>query len=291
MSAITTRKRRAFSAVPDDILGDQRLSMPARLVLAYLVGRPPDWETHVWQVCRFFQLSEARWSRIRRELEAAGYFRQRRLQDQSGRWVWLHEVFDEPQVEGEGVGAETSIPPKVGDGSIPRKPMDGQPIHGGPVHGKQGDITKEQYQTETEQEDDNSCGDVVAHFLESAGRDPGCPRADLTRALANATAEQATLAGKVWAQQAPRAKNPCGLAISLCQRASRGELHAPSPRRSAQHTHNELTPEIEQQIFERALRSVQQIGGGVADADVQQHARPGESWDAARRRLLRERGG
>lgn len=61
--------------------------------------------------------------------------------------------------------------------------------------------------------------------------------------------------------------------------------------RAQARTHTELAHEIEQQIFERALRSVQQIGGGVADADVQQHARPGESWDAARRRLLRERGG
>ncbi|MBK7846249.1 MAG: hypothetical protein IPJ73_02150 [Zoogloea sp.] len=40
---IVVRKRRPYSSVPDDVLEDIRLSMRARLVVAWMLGRPDGW--------------------------------------------------------------------------------------------------------------------------------------------------------------------------------------------------------------------------------------------------------
>lgn len=120
-------RTRPYSIVPDSILTDKRLSTTARLVMAYMVGRGPDWVFYVRQVQAAIGLSESRWTGARRELEAAGYLRQIKRQGAAGRWVWELEVYDTPTIP------ENAIPGK----SIPGKSMNGKPIHGKP-----GDITE-----------------------------------------------------------------------------------------------------------------------------------------------------
>ena len=261
-TTLLVRKRRAFSAVPDDILLDHRISMPARLVLAYLVGRPENWEIHVWQVCKVFQLKESSWKRLRRELEGAGYFRQTRAQGEGGKWQWLHEVFDEPQPIGQ-------IEPMEG-ATIGHFPTDGGPIDGAATGGQAADITKgtrtrgalltkERQQARApastrsdadqppssffEKKPDTTTApggaeasagqriveplDLAARFFMRAHADPCCTLQQIAAALAGATAEQAELAGTLWADRHQVARNPAALAIRLCQLASRGELRAP----------------------------------------------------------------
>jgi hypothetical protein len=94
--SILIKKRRSFSAVPDDILTNTRLSELARICLAYLIGRPDGWEIHVWQVRKALKLTEARWASARRELIKEGYFMQKREKGEGGKWIWRHEVRDEP---------------------------------------------------------------------------------------------------------------------------------------------------------------------------------------------------
>lgn len=138
IATIQIIKKRPFSAVPDDILTNKALSVEARLALAYLIGRPENWVIYVWQVQQAVGLSEARWARVRKELVAAGYFSQKRLQNENGRWVWQNTITD-----------TSTIPSKSMDGeTIPLKPMDGSPMDGSPMDGKQGDITEENLATE-----------------------------------------------------------------------------------------------------------------------------------------------
>ena len=47
---ITLVRRRSFSVVPDDILLDKRMSLRARLVLGWMVGRPEGWIFSVRQM-------------------------------------------------------------------------------------------------------------------------------------------------------------------------------------------------------------------------------------------------
>lgn len=124
MSAtVTVSRRNHFSAVPDAILTDARLSLKARAILAYLVGRPDGWTVFVAHIQRTLGISEAIWRSARRELQACGYFEQRRTRGEGGKWVWTHLVHDEP-----------ITPP-----TIPKKSMDGDASHGEAIHGEPQD--------------------------------------------------------------------------------------------------------------------------------------------------------
>lgn len=124
MSGIEIIKKRPFSAVPDNILTNKYLSTTARLVLAYLVGRPENWTIYVSQVQNALGISESRWASARRELAAAGYLTQNRRQGADGRWVWRIVVCDTPNL----------IPgSSIHDSTIPGFSVDGGP----------GDITED----------------------------------------------------------------------------------------------------------------------------------------------------
>lgn len=120
-SSITVRKRRGHSAVPDDILENSSLRLSTRLVLAWMVGRPPGWVISIEHMKRVLGISDNGWKTVKAELTAHGYFVQGREQDKAtGQIRWVNEIFDEPQ----------SIPPKPTDGertdgAIPPKPIDG----------------------------------------------------------------------------------------------------------------------------------------------------------------------
>ena len=59
---ITLVRRRSFSVVPDDILLDKRMSLRARLVLGWMVGRPEGWIFSVRQMQVEHGADPALWS-------------------------------------------------------------------------------------------------------------------------------------------------------------------------------------------------------------------------------------
>lgn len=120
VTTLKISKRRAFSAVPDDILTDRRLGDRAVRVLAWLVGRPDGWEVRVGYLRHLFDLSEEQWRFARKQLEAAGYFSQRRVFGRDGKVRWEHEISDTGTPSRENRGMEPS----------PRNPWDGVPSHG-----------------------------------------------------------------------------------------------------------------------------------------------------------------
>lgn len=126
--SLTVRKKRPYSSVPDDILTDERLSERARLILAWMIGRPEGWELRVGHVQSLFRLSEKQWGAARRELEAAGYYRQVRGHLPNGHVTWTREVWDSQM---------NDHPPKKA-GMV--KPSDGSPPDGRPSDGQRGDI-------------------------------------------------------------------------------------------------------------------------------------------------------
>lgn len=105
---ITVRRRRAYSAIPDDVLEDSRLSLRARAVLAWMIGRPEGWEIRIGHMCRVLDMSEYVWAQVRDEITAAGYYRQWSGRDTSGRITWVREVSDSP--------SPTAAPEVVGGG-------------------------------------------------------------------------------------------------------------------------------------------------------------------------------
>lgn len=103
-STVKIRKRRSFSAIPDDILEDKRMRTETRLVLGWLIGRPDGWIVRVRHVMAVLGLSEGRWKTSRREMEKYGYLEQVRKQTTDGTFAWEHEVTDMPR-ERQTIGA------------------------------------------------------------------------------------------------------------------------------------------------------------------------------------------
>lgn len=124
---ITVVKRRAWSAVPDDILEDNRISLDARAVLGWMVGRHPDWKLYIRQMQHILGMTEGKWKSIRKELETNGYYRQERVQLPSGKLYWRKYVTDVPE------SPSPDLPPMV-------KTTGGKSMDGFPTGGETGDI-------------------------------------------------------------------------------------------------------------------------------------------------------
>lgn len=121
-ATITTRKKRAWGAVPDDILCDQRLSFAARVVLSYCVGRPEGWEFRISHLMAILGIKTAQWRAAKKQLAEGGYvLAHRRERGAGGKWKWSMEITDTP------------------DPTIVRFPHDGLTADGGTIDGQAAD--------------------------------------------------------------------------------------------------------------------------------------------------------
>ena len=130
--AITVRKRQKWSAVPDDVLEHPQLSLRARAVLGWMLGRADGWVIQIEHMLRVLRMTEYVWASVRIELQEAGYYRQTRVRQPNGTITWIKDVLDPPE------------PPS------PREPRmvktirgsarDGSAARGSAMHGSLGDI-------------------------------------------------------------------------------------------------------------------------------------------------------
>lgn len=119
-------KGRAWSPVPDDILEDTRMSLKARAVMAWIVGRPSNWILYIRQMQRKLGMTETMWKSVRSELETAGYYRQERVRRTDGKIHWEKSISD--------VSAPSPQKPPMA------KTIGGEPASGFATGGKVGDI-------------------------------------------------------------------------------------------------------------------------------------------------------
>lgn len=91
-----------FTVVPNTIFEDESLSAAARGTLGYLISRPAEWEVRHRQLMHKMGLGRDAFSRVMRELIAAGYIIRSDEQGRAANNAFLgydYEVFDAPQVE------------------------------------------------------------------------------------------------------------------------------------------------------------------------------------------------
>lgn len=119
-------KGRAWSPVPDDILEDTRMSLKARAVMAWIVGRPTNWILYIRQMQHALGMTETIWKSVRSELETAGYYRQERVRRADGKIHWEKSISD--------VSAPSLQKPPMA------KTIGGEPASGFATGGKVGDI-------------------------------------------------------------------------------------------------------------------------------------------------------
>lgn len=115
----------SFSTVPDVLLGDTSLSLAARLVLAYIIGRPPHWVATVTDIQRTLGIPETTWRRLRDELRKAGVVpvdHPKRFGGGRNEFSWVLDV----DLSRFWPGLSTTPPAKLADGSHPPFSMDGK---------------------------------------------------------------------------------------------------------------------------------------------------------------------
>lgn len=97
-SSLKIRKTRndPWTTVDNRVFYDLRLSLEARAVLGWMLGRSDGFEIRIGPLCRMLGVSDTKWRRIRGELTAAGYFVQAKRPGAGGRFVWENEVTDYP---------------------------------------------------------------------------------------------------------------------------------------------------------------------------------------------------
>lgn len=119
MSSFSIRKsskREAFSIVQDALLEHPTLSLNARTVLAWMLGRPDGWEIQIKYMLDKLHITDNVWRTVKKDLMQGGFFRQTRFQDVEGKITWVQEATDEPLYQA----------PKP----HPLKTTDGSPTHG-----------------------------------------------------------------------------------------------------------------------------------------------------------------
>ncbi|SPB14178.1 hypothetical protein NOV72_01427 [Caballeronia novacaledonica] len=90
---ITIRKSREFDyrSIPTYLLEDWRLSLDSRAVASWLAGKENGWEVRIGPLRHILGINgNTRWSRIARELIAAGYLNRSRYQNARGHWRWAY---------------------------------------------------------------------------------------------------------------------------------------------------------------------------------------------------------
>jgi hypothetical protein len=120
------KNKNHFSVVPDNLLENKSLSLQARAVAGWLVGRSDNFEIRISSLKRILGITDFVWVKIRKELEKNGYWKSSRTFDQkTGNIVWEH-IFS----------VDSTIPNFTMDGGT----IDGIAMDGGTINGKPGDI-------------------------------------------------------------------------------------------------------------------------------------------------------
>ena len=76
------KNKNRFSMVPDNLLENKTLSLQARAVAGWLVGRSDNFEIRISSLKRILGITDFVWVKIRKELEKNGYWKSERTFDQ-----------------------------------------------------------------------------------------------------------------------------------------------------------------------------------------------------------------
>ena len=127
----------SWGALPHALLEDRRLALDSRAAAAWLATRPQGWQIAISHMLERLGMSQARWQRSAREMEAAGYLSRRRTVGEAGRFVWEIVFSPVPAMD------------KSSCSTIPRFSMNGESMNGSAMHGKQGDKKEDVEKEET----------------------------------------------------------------------------------------------------------------------------------------------
>lgn len=107
--SIRRAKPSAYTAIPNALSQDARLSFEARGVLQYLLSKPDSWVIQFVDVEREGNIGRDKRQRIFAELETAGYFERVELRE-GGKFDYEYVLHDTPLTGGPTPGPEKPLP-------------------------------------------------------------------------------------------------------------------------------------------------------------------------------------
>jgi hypothetical protein len=163
---IRVRRSRKWAAVNITGAEDVDLSWEARGVLWYLLVKPDDWQVWFADLLNKGPSGRDKLRRIFRELIAAGYMRRYRVhRGEDGRFVWVTEVYEEPQeATGFSGDGDDDIPdedeeegplPSTGFQAMEEVPSTGLPSTGLPAMGLPATVNPSIYHDPTNHDPTN----------------------------------------------------------------------------------------------------------------------------------------
>ena len=118
---IKRKRNRHFAVIPNAMLDDERLSVEAKGLHAYLLSRPADWEVRHDQLQRHLNIGRRRFDKMVAELIKAGYMERDEEQGRDPRnrfTTYNYVVRDEPEPKSadehradQSLGDSSSAPP------------------------------------------------------------------------------------------------------------------------------------------------------------------------------------
>lgn len=93
---VRVRRRGRFTIVPDEIYSCHALSIAARHVLGWILGRGEGYVLVVRVILRIHNLTSRQWRTVRGEMVKEGFWHSARCTGEGGRIFWVHEVSDDP---------------------------------------------------------------------------------------------------------------------------------------------------------------------------------------------------
>lgn len=112
-----------YTITSNAAIEDTSVSLKARMILVYLLSRPPGWVTSAERLAKTISEKDGL-SAIKsglRELEQAGYLTRTRTRDEHGHWRWDHEITDRPSMDNRPV---VEVFPQVSKPKASRKPKE-----------------------------------------------------------------------------------------------------------------------------------------------------------------------
>lgn len=95
---------RGWTSIPNETLEDRRLSWRARGILAYLLSRPPGWETDSERLAAIAKEGRDAVRTALNELEATRYLFRVKIQGKGGLWATEYVLYDRPLPAGTAPG-------------------------------------------------------------------------------------------------------------------------------------------------------------------------------------------
>jgi hypothetical protein len=118
-----------YAQISRKMAQDSSLSFQARGLLLYILSKPPTWKGKASDLQREGNIKEKALKTMLDELIAKRYIVRHEGRNAKGRFEYRMEVFEEPELNSEGVAAEKclTVPPSRGGGTVPpsRLPREG----------------------------------------------------------------------------------------------------------------------------------------------------------------------